>query len=106
MTPSKLDEPPAWLAERNLSKSSAAGIEDGELYCQNVVAGTEKPEKPNHVRDCLAWYGNRIRQRGTLYCHQIVTGVEKPNNPKEPVTYVDDARQVWSILECMIHPIS
>ena len=62
----KLEEPPAWLAERNLGKSSTTGIEDGELYCHNVVNGTQKPEKPNHVRDCLEWYGNRIRQRGTL----------------------------------------
>jgi hypothetical protein len=57
-------QPAPWLAEMNKTKSSRTGIEDGVLYCHNIVMGIEKPWAPNHVHDCLAWYGNSIRGAG------------------------------------------
>jgi hypothetical protein len=46
----------------NKTRNSRTGIEDGLLYCHNIVAGIEKPRASNHVRDCLAWYGEEIRR--------------------------------------------
>ena len=56
-------QPPPWLAEMNKTRSGGTGIEDGLVYCHNIVAGIEKPRAPNHMRDCLAWYGPEIRRR-------------------------------------------
>jgi hypothetical protein len=55
-------QPPPWLAEMNKTSNSQTGIEDGLLYCHNIVAGIEKPRASNHVRDCFAWYGEEIRR--------------------------------------------
>jgi len=54
-------QPARWLAEMNKTRNSRTGIEDGLLYCHNIVAGIEKPRASNHVRDCLEWYGEEIR---------------------------------------------
>jgi hypothetical protein len=56
-------QPPPWLAEMNKTRNSQTGVEDGLLYCHNIVAGIEKPRASNHVRDCFAWYGEEIRKR-------------------------------------------
>jgi hypothetical protein len=53
---------PKWLAEMNKTRNSQTGIEDGLLYCHNIVAGIERPRASNHVRDCFAWYGEEIRR--------------------------------------------
>src|SRR6516225_8209852 len=55
-------QPSPWLAEMNKTRSGVTGIEDGLVYCHNIVAGIEKPRASNHVRDCLAWYGEEIRR--------------------------------------------
>jgi hypothetical protein len=55
------EQPPTWLVEMNKTRNSRTGIEDGLLYCHNIVVGIEKPRAPNHVRDCLTWYGEEIR---------------------------------------------
>jgi hypothetical protein len=56
------EQPPPWLAEMNKTRNTKTGIEDGLSYCHNIVAGIEKPRASNHVRDCLAWYGEEIRR--------------------------------------------
>ena len=56
------EQPPPWLAEMNKTRDSRTGIEDGLLYCHNIIAGIEKPRASNHVHDCLAWYGEEIRR--------------------------------------------
>ena len=56
------EQPPPWLAEMNKTRSGGTGIEDGLVYCHNIVGGIEKPRASNHVRDCLAWYGEEIRR--------------------------------------------
>jgi hypothetical protein len=55
-------QPSPWLAEMNKTRSGVTGIEDGLVYCHNIVAGIEKPRASNHVRDCFAWYGEEIRR--------------------------------------------
>jgi hypothetical protein len=56
-------QPAPWLADMNKTHSSRTGIEDGVLYCRNILAGIDKPMAPTHPRDCLAWYGESIRRK-------------------------------------------
>jgi hypothetical protein len=55
-------QPPPWLAELNKTRNNQTGIEDGLVYCHNIVAGIEKRSAEPCARLSRVWYGQEIRR--------------------------------------------